>query len=85
MSMYHFTDSDAVEHDIDTIPETGDFHMVRIDGRKYWPVDRDRLLVMAGNLRYLSSEMKRIGFSTLSDFFIDASLQISEACGVVDE
>ena len=50
MSMYHFTDSEAIEHDVNTVPNTGDFEMVEVDGYKYWPINRDALLELADEM-----------------------------------
>lgn len=37
MSMYHFSDTEAVEHDVNTVPDFGDFERVEIDGQWYVP------------------------------------------------
>lgn len=37
MSMYHFSDAEAVEHDVNTVPDSGDFERVEIDGQWYVP------------------------------------------------
>lgn len=37
MSMYHFSDTEAVEHDVNTVPDSGDFERVEIDGQWYVP------------------------------------------------
>lgn len=37
MSMYHFSDTEAVEHDVNTVPAFGDFERVEIDGQWYVP------------------------------------------------
>ena len=37
MSMYHFTDAEAIEHDVNTVPDSGDFERVEIDGQWYVP------------------------------------------------
>ena len=37
MSMYHFTDVEAVEHDVNTVPDFGDFERIEIDGQWYVP------------------------------------------------
>lgn len=37
MSVYHFTDTEAVEHDVNTVPDSGDFERVEIDGQWYVP------------------------------------------------
>lgn len=37
MSMYHFSDAEAVEHDVNTVPAFGDFERVEIDGQWYVP------------------------------------------------
>ena len=81
MSMYHFSDSDAVEHDINTVPETGDFDMVEVDGREYWPVNRDALLELAEEC----DEMRDNGCSIGSYEVYRIARRIRKACGVVDE
>ena len=37
MSMYHFSDSEALEHDVNTVPESGDFGRIEVDGQWYVP------------------------------------------------
>ena len=37
MSLYHFSDTEAVEHDVNTVPDSGDFERVEIDGQWYVP------------------------------------------------
>ena len=81
MSMYHFTDSEAIEHDVNTVPNTGDFEMVEVDGYKYWPINRDALLELAGDMDlhartapYPSEGRRAAGYAR----------RIREALGVVD-
>lgn len=45
MSMYHFTDVECVEHDVNTVPESGDFESVEIDGQRYVPERTCRIVV----------------------------------------
>lgn len=35
--MYHFSDNEAIEHDVNTVPNFGDFERVEIDGQWYVP------------------------------------------------
>lgn len=35
--MYHFSDAEAIEHDVNTVPGSGDFERVEIDGQWYVP------------------------------------------------
>ena len=44
MSMYHFSDTEAVEHDVNTVPDFGDFERVEIDGQWYVPERTCRML-----------------------------------------
>lgn len=37
MSMYHFSDTEAIEHNVNTVPDSGDFERVEIDGQWYVP------------------------------------------------
>ena len=81
MSMYHFTDSEAIEHDVNTVPNTGDFEMVEVDGYKYWLINRDALLELAGDMDlhartapYPSEGRRAAGYAR----------RIREALGVVD-
>lgn len=87
MSMYHFSDSDAVEHDINTVPESGDFDMVEVDGREYWPVNRDALLALADEM-YRDGRMQRERQKAGDHWFVDGldvmeyAQRIREALGV---
>lgn len=43
MSMYHFSDTEAIEHDVNTVPDSGDFERVEIDGQWYVPEHTSRI------------------------------------------
>ena len=62
MSMYHFSDSEAVEHDVNTVPDSGDFERVEIDGQWYVPeltchVESSRTEWEDGEYSYLDVEL----------------------------
>lgn len=55
MSIYHFSDTEAVEHDVNTVPAFGDFERVEIDGQWYVP-ERTCMNVSADPLGFECSE-----------------------------
>ena len=92
MSMYKFYDADACEHDVNTVPDVGDFEMVEIDGCKYWPVDRDALLGLTEEaeksawyfaLDHDEDEL-RDRLTEAAEDFSDMARRIREACGVTE-
>ena len=93
MSMYKLYDAEAFEHDVDTVPDVGDFEMVEVDGCKYWPVDRDALLALADEMDRVRSRCEFCNKESgcdwadetmcLERYIDDYARRIREACGVV--
>lgn len=96
MSMYHFTDRNAVEHDLNTMPATGDFERIEVDGVWFKPilsysgptpkVDRHALLALAGELEKEADDnwlgdMRDVGKGMAQQ---DAARRIRDALGVDD-
>ena len=49
--MYHFSDTEAVEHDVNTVPGSGDFERVEIDGQWYVPERTCRNVWLKGSFK----------------------------------
>ena len=91
MSMYKLYDVEAFEHDVNTVPDVGDFEMVEVDGCKYWPVDRDALLALADEMDRVHNRCDFCGKKRdcdwadeticLEDRIDDYANIIREACG----
>lgn len=96
MSMYHFTDRDSVEHDLNTIPSTGNFERIEVDGVWFKPilsysgptpkVDRYALLALVDELEKEADDnwlgdTRDVGKAMAQQ---DAARRIREALGVSD-